>query len=69
MDKSRSILGTNLSNISNINKNTTDIYIVKENKDFFYLSLHGYDLAGITPDIICIPFKNKRKKLHILWSL
>ena len=26
----------------------------------------GDDLAGITPDIICIPHKNKIKKIHTL---
>ena len=40
----------------------TEIDIVKENKDISDLSLHGNDLEVITPDIICIPSKNKRKK-------
>ena len=35
--------------------------IVKDNKDLSGLSLPGDDLAGITPDILCIPRKNKRR--------
>ena len=33
-----------------------------DNKDFSDLSLPGDDLAGTTPDILCIPHKNKIKQ-------
>ena len=42
-------------------ENPTDIDIVGDNKDLSDLSLYGDDLKGITPDILCIPCKNKRK--------
>ena len=54
-DKSGSIIGTNLSNISTRIVKPTEIYIVKDNNDLYGLSLHGDNLAGITPDIIFIP--------------
>ena len=59
--KSRSIPGNNLSNRSAIIENPTEIYIVRDNKYFSDFSLQGDDLAVITPDILRIPRKNKRK--------
>ena len=37
--------------------------------DLSDLYLNGYDPEGITPDILCIPRKNKRKKPQTLRSL
>ena len=62
VDKSRSIPGTNFSNISTIIEKPTKINIVKDNKDLYDLSLPGDDLSGITPDILCIPHKKNVKK-------
>ena len=36
--------------------------IVEDNKDISDFSGQGDDLAVITPDILCIPCNNKRKK-------
>ena len=68
-DKSRYIPGTNFSNIINIIKYPTEIDIVKDNKCPSDLSVQRGDLAGITPDILRITRKNKRKKLQKLRSL
>ena len=51
VDKSRSIPGTNFSNISTIIEKPTAIDNFKENKDIYYLSLPGDDWAGIAPGI------------------
>ena len=61
VDKSRSIPGTNLSNISTRIGKSTELDIVRDNKDISDLYLHGDDLASITPDILHIPQENKRK--------
>ena len=37
----------------------TEIDIVKNNKYLSGFSIHEDDLAGITPDILCIPRQNK----------
>ena len=68
VDKSRSILGNNLSNISTRIENPTEIDIVKENKDLSGFSLHVDYLLVITPDILLIPRKGERKKLQTLRS-
>ena len=62
VDKSRSISGTNLSNISTRIEKPTVIDIVQDNTDLSDLSLQGDDSAGIKPDIISIPRKNIRKQ-------
>ena len=69
MNKSRSIPGTNLSNKSTRIENPIEIDIVKDKKDLSDLSGQGDDLSGIKPDILCIPRKNKRKKLQTLQLL
>ena len=51
-----------MSNISTRIEKPTEIDIVRDNKDISDLSLPGDDLAGITPDILCIPRKNKINK-------
>ena len=62
MDKSRSTPETNFSNISTRIEKSTEIDIFKDNKYLSGLSLPGDYLAGITPDILCIPRNNKREK-------
>ena len=62
VDKSRSITGANLSNISTRIENPTEIDIFMYNKDLYCLSLHGDYLAGVTPYILRVPSKKKRKQ-------
>ena len=62
MDKPRYTQRSNLSNRSTRIEKPTEIDILKENKDISDLSGQGDYLAGITPDIIRIPHKNKRQK-------
>ena len=62
MDKSRSTQRNNLYNRSTRIEKPIEIYILKENKDLSGLSGQGDYLAGITPDTLRIPRKNKRKK-------
>ena len=62
VNKSRSVSRNILSNkITKIEK-PIEIDIFKDNKDISDLSLPVYDLAGITPDILHIPLKNKRRR-------
>ena len=61
MDKSRSTQRNNLYNRSTRIEKPTEIDIFEENKDLYDFSWQGDDLVGITPDILCIPCKKKRK--------
>ena len=53
---------TNLSNKSTRIENPSEIDIHKENLSVSVLSGHGESLSSVTPDILHIPRKNKRKK-------
>ena len=48
-------------NISTRIEKSTEIYIFRDNKHFYGFSLQGDDLVGITPEIPCVPRKNKIK--------
>ena len=63
MYKSRSTPRTNLSNKSTRIEIPTVIDIHKDNGNVSLLSEQGDDLASVTPDNLCIPRKNKRKKI------
>ena len=62
VDKSRYIPRTNLSNKSARIEKPSEIDIHRENLGVSVLSGHGKHLSSVTPDIISIPHKNKRKK-------
>ena len=53
---------TSLSNKSTRIENPSEIDIWKENLSVSVLSGHGESLSSVTPDTLCIPRKNKRKK-------
>ena len=63
VDKSRSIPRTNLSNKSTRIEKTSEIDIHGGDLTVSILSGHGESLSSETPDILCIPRKNKRKKI------
>ena len=53
---------TQLTRMRNKKTVPTEIYILEENKNVSDLSRQGEYLAGITPDNLRIPRKNKRSK-------
>ena len=61
IDKSSSTQRTSLCNRSTRIEKPIEIDIIKDNKHISGLSGQGDDLAGITPYILRIPRKNKRK--------
>ena len=62
VDKSRSVPRTNLYNKSTIIEKPSEIDIHRGKLSVSVLFGQGESLSSVTPDILCIPRKNKRNK-------